>query len=652
MKKDIWIVAIILLGLQLSVKAQYVIKEADKQFELYNYHRAIELYEQAWKKKETMYVAARLAFCYKMQQDYKQTESWAALAVAQLHSKPEDLLIYAKALQENGKYSEAKIQYDKYQKIDQKTSSELIDRWIQSCDSAVRWMKDAATVEILNEKALNSPQSEWGAVKNGTDIVFASNRPSVTSTKQKAPFFKFDDVKLPNREVDGFTGACYLKLFVKKKGDRITDFPVVKDKSYHIGPASFTADGKQMFFTMSTVPEKMIYQKVAAVKGKLAIATTGIYYTLKDENGNWKEAEAFKYNSTTYSNGDPFISNDGKHLYFCSNMPGGIGGTDIYVSIKNKAGEWDLPINLKEVNSEGNERTPFFDLANSFYFSSDGYVGMGGLDIYVATIKKGQISQPINVGYPINSPQDDFALAFDTDSSGYFASNRKDGMGDDDIYRFTKQKSAAYQLKGIVFEKGTGLPLTAALVTLKREGGSQLQFQTDATGGFKFNLDRAADYELSGEKTGFRNDLASLSTKGLPMIAVNLTKDLYLEHITIKKAIRIENIYYDFDKADIRPDAAKELDKLVKIMKDNPTLWIELGSHTDSRGDDKYNLKLSQRRADAAVQYLINNGIEKNRLTAIGYGETMLLNKCANGVECTEEQHQLNRRTEFKIVKQ
>lgn len=644
--------AIILLGLQLSAKAQYVIKEADEQFELYNYHRAIELYEQAWKKKETTHAAARLAFCYKMQRDYKQTESWAALAATQTNSKPEDVLNYAKALQENGKYNEAKVQYNKYWKLDQKINPKLVSRWIQSCDSAVRWMKDAATVEILNEKSLNSPQSEWGAVKNGTNIVFASNRLLVNSSKQKMPFFKFDEVKLPNRKIDGFTGAHYLKLFVKKKGDSVIEFPAAKNMSYHKGPASFTADGQQMFFTMTVVPEKMVYQKVAAVKGKLAIATTGIYFALKDEHGNWKEAEAFKYNSATYSNGDPFISNDGEHLYFCSNMPGGVGGTDIYVSIKNKAGEWGLPMNLKEVNSEGNERSPFFDLANNFYFSSDGYVGMGGLDVYVAILKKGQISQPINVGYPVNSPQDDFALVFDTDSSGYFASNRKDGMGDDDIYRFTKQKLAAYQLKGIVFEKSTGLPLTEALVTLKKEGGSQLQFQTDATGRFKFNLDRAADYELSGEKTGFRNDLATLSTKGLPMVAADVSKDLYLERIVMNKAIRIENIYYNFNKADIRPDAAKELDKLVKIMKDNPTLWIELGSHTDSRGEDSYNLKLSQKRADAVVQYLIDNGIEKNRVTAVGYGETMLMNKCSNGVGCTEEQHQLNRRTEFKIIKQ
>ena len=651
MKKHILIGTVVLFGLQLCVKAQYVIKEADEQFELYNYKRAIALYEQAWKKKETRYTAARLALCYKMQQDFKQTESWAALAVAQPNSKPEDVLNYAKALQENGKYREAKTQYLKYSKLDQKANIQLLDRWIQSCDAALQWMKEASTVEILNDKELNSPQSEWGLVRNGTDFIFASNRPSVIAIKPKKPFFKFDGTKLPSREIDGFTGAHYFSLFVKKGTDSVQDFLVVKDINYHVGPASFTADGKYMFFIAATAPEKADYQKISEVKGKLATATVGIYYALKNESGNWGEAEAFKYNSTAYSNGDPFISNDGKYLYFCSNMPGGRGGTDIYVSTKDKNGEWTAPVNLKEINTEGNERTPFFDRANNFYFSSDGYVGMGGLDIYASILRSGQISQPINLGYPLNSPQDDFSFVLDTDSSGYFASNRNNGMGNDDIYHFIKQKVAAYKLSGTVFEKETSLPLIDAVVTLQRHGGGQLQFQTDENGRFKFNLDRGADYQLSGEKTGFRNDLAKFSTKGLPITA-DLSKDLYLTRIVINQAIRIENIYYDFDQAEIRPDAAKELDKLVKIMQQNPTIWIELGSHTDSRGDDKYNLKLSQKRAEAVVQYLINHGIESSRLTAVGYGAKRLLNECAKGVYCTEEQHQLNRRTEFKITKQ
>jgi len=205
-------------------------------------------------------------------------------------------------------------------------------------------------------------------------------------------------------------------------------------------------------------------------------------------------------------------------------------------------------------------------------------------------------------------------------------------------------------LKGIVYKKGTEEPIDGAVVTLNKIGGGSLKVQTGADGSFKFNLEESSAYGLRGEKTNFSSDSASVSTVGLTY-STTIDKDLYLEMITLNKPIRLENIYYNFDKADIRPDAAKELDKLVKLMKENPTMWIELGSHTDSRGNDAYNQVLSQRRANSAVQYIIDQGINKNRITARGYGESQLLNRCANGVNCSNAEHQQNRRTEFKIVK-
>ncbi|MCZ4244159.1 OmpA family protein, partial [Pedobacter punctiformis] len=235
--------------------------------------------------------------------------------------------------------------------------------------------------------------------------------------------------------------------------------------------------------------------------------------------------------------------------------------------------------------------------------------------------------------------------------SGYFSSNRTDGLGSDDIYSFTREQVLAFSLSGKVYNKVTGQPLSGAMVTLNKTGGSVLRVETDETGAFKFKLEKASDYGLTGEKTNFRSDGTDLTTKNLTSSA-EIKKDLYLEAVELNKAIRLENIYYDFDKSNIRADAAVELDKLVKIMQDNPTMWIELGSHTDSRGNDAYNLALSQRRAESAVQYIISRGISKNRIEAKGYGETRLLNRCTNGVKCTPAEHQLNRRTEFKIVKQ
>ncbi|MNQ89066.1 Outer membrane porin F precursor [compost metagenome] len=331
-------------------------------------------------------------------------------------------------------------------------------------------------------------------------------------------------------------------------------------------------------------------------------------------------------------------------------MPGGAGGADIYVCQRGADGNWSIPVNLKTLNTPGNERTPVLGDDQFFYFSSDGRVGMGGLDIYSAKMQQMQFSDIKNLGYPINSPQDDFAYIKTSALNGYLSSNRVGGLGNDDIYSFAAQQVLAFKLTGIAFDKHSNLPLSDAIVILKKVQGQSLKVQTDHTGAFKFNLEQLSDYQLTGEKTAYRNDLAQLSTKGLTTSTV-IERNLYLEKAELDKAIRLENIYYDFDKSNIRPDAAIELNKLVKIMKDNPTIWIELGSHTDSRGNDQYNQWLSQSRANAAVQYIIDQGIDKNRITAKGYGETMLLNKCANGIKCTEAEHQLNRRTEFKIVK-
>lgn len=650
------LIAIVLsfVSVPLGVMAQYIIKEADVQFELYNYSEAIKLYEQAWKKKPTVRTARRLAFCNQIQQNYQQRESWAALAAVRVDREPEDVLNYAKALQENGKYSEAKIQYQQYKQLRPDTSPVLTSRWIQSCDSALKWMKEPRSIQIVNQTVLNSPQSEWAAVSKGNSIIFVSNRNQMPALeKAKVPFLKFDGKKMPDENIDGYLGHRYFSLYFKNGADSVKIFPLEAGIGYHVGPASFTGDGRQMFFAMARIPENSKGTKLKILDGKLVTATVGIYQVTKDANGNWGKPEAFKYNDQAYSNTDPYISNDGRYLYFVSNRAGGVGGTDIYVSAKNNAGEWGAPINLREINTEGNERTPAFDLANHFYFSSDGYVGMGGLDNYVANMKNGQlVSLPQNLGYPLNSPQDDFAFTFDSSSAGYFASNRIGGLGEDDIYHFAQKAEGAYRLSGVVYQKGTRLPLAMALGTLRNSNGEKMQVETDASGKYSFSLDAQSNYELTFEKTGFGSEVVSVETKEVPLVITQLVRDLFLEKIQLNKSIRIENIYYTFDHAYITPAAAIELDKLVTLMKENPTIWIEIESHTDSRGNARYNLELSQRRAEAVVQYLANKGIDKSRLTAIGYGETKLVNDCADGVKCSVEAHQLNRRTEFKIVKQ
>jgi len=639
---------LLLLGSSHS-QAQYVLNAADTQYELFNYSKAINLYEQAYQKKPTRYAAERLYHCYAFINDYKQAESWSAIAANMPDAKPENILAYAKALQQNSKYTEAKQQFQKYATLGEALSPADINRWLLSCDSALYWMKNPTPVIITNLAQLNSAQSDWGLSTFGNGVTFVSDRGADESTQsgEERPFLKLDGAKKPDKTIYGWTGNHYLRLYQQKEiTDSVNIFPIQTNTDYHMGPASFTQTGREMYFTLTKIPKQPVY-----VKGKLATVNVEIYSSKLDEKGNWTAPLAFTFNNVNeYSVSDPFISEDGNTLYFSSTMPGGLGGADIYFCRKKTDGTWQLPVNLKGLNTAGNERTPVLGKHQDFYFSSDGRVGMGGLDIYKAKFEADKISQIDNLGYPLNSPQDDFAFLKTDVQNGYLSSNRTGGLGNDDIYRFTTLQLLVFKLTGIVYDKTTNLPLSNAVVTLNKTGIQNLKVLTGDDGAFRFNLEQSSDYQLTGEKTAYRNDLALVSTKGLSTSST-IKQNLYLEKVELEKAIKLENIYYDFDKSNIRPDAAIELNKLVKIMKDNPTIWIELGSHTDSRGNDQYNLQLSQNRANAAVQYIINQGINQNRITAKGYGESKLLNKCANAVKCTAAEHQLNRRTEFKIVK-
>lgn len=635
-----------LLLFYLPARSQYVLNEADAQYNLYNYIKAIDLYEQAYGKKHTLHAAARLADSYSQIRNYKEAESWFAIAAAMPGSKPDNVLGYAKALVNNSKYGEAKSQFKKYIDLKKDVPAAQQELWLASCDSASYWMQHPVAIDILNVKELNSPSSDWAAVYQNGLVTFTSDR-GVKEYTQKGggrPFLKFDAGKTPDKHVYGWTGNAYLRLYqFQKTGttDSLALFPFDAGTDYHVAAASFTADGKEMYFTLTRIAKDLKYGK-----GGLATVNVEIYSSKKGADGKWAKPVAFKYNDVNaYSVGDPFISKDGKTLYFVSNRPGGKGGTDIYRVVKDGNGEWGTATNIEALNTEGNERSPSLDEAGNFYFSTDGLVGMGGLDVFKSTVEGNGFSKPVNQGYPVNSPQDDFAFNMYTATAGYLSSNRLGGLGSDDIYSIARQIIKAIKLEGRVLNKKTGLPLADALVTLTTKNGQARKIVTDASGYYTFNIDRAIPYELIAAKTDFMRADTSFATQ------VSLVKDLYLTPIELNKAIRLDNIYYDFDKANIRPDAAIELDKLVKILKDNPTIWIELGSHTDSRGNDQYNMWLSQSRANSAVQYIIDRGISKNRITAKGYGETQLLNRCANGVKCSEAEHQLNRRTEFKIVK-
>ncbi|RYE55390.1 MAG: hypothetical protein EOP48_10340 [Sphingobacteriales bacterium] len=250
--------------------------------------------------------------------------------------------------------------------------------------------------------------------------------------------------------------------------------------------------------------------------------------------------------------------------------------------------------------------------------------------------------------YPINSPQDDFSFFKTSSSSGFFSSDRLDGLGKDDIYSFYQQQFDLV-LTGNVFDSSTRQPISGALVTLLSDAGEKLMATTDDKSGFRFVLPRDKDYQITAAKIDYMKAVDNFSTKNS---SLEIKKDMYLTRASeLDKSIKIENIYYNFDKSDIRATETSRLDKVVKIMKDNPNIYIELGSHTDSRGRDLYNMSLSQQRANSAVQYLINRGVERTRIVPKGYGETKLVNRCGNGAICSEKEHQANRRTEFRVFR-
>ncbi|WP_345950193.1 OmpA family protein [Mucilaginibacter sp. PAMB04274] len=656
MKQRVLII-ICFLTLGQAVKAQYVLKQANEQYSLYNYSKAAELYLKAYQKNPTLYTAEHLANSYRLMRSYPEAEKWYATTVNMPNSSTDNILKYAEVLKNNLKYTEAKTQYTRYYTLSRGADQTQLKTWISSCDSAIKWMKSPVPVLIENEQALNTPESDWGAVRYQNTVVFTSDRevkPNKDEQKKKSPFYiKFDGNDGLDKRTYGWTGNKYLNLYESPLGANAADavklFPFIAGTDYHIGAASFTANGNEMFFTLTRLPKGK-----GKDTAKIKTITVEVYSSKRNAVTNrWETPVAFPLNKEeVYSVGDPFITADGKGLYFTSDMPGGLGGTDIYFCARTPDGTWAQPVNLAGVNTAGNERTPYLDAMGTLYFSTDGDKGMGGLDVFKAVQQGTSFGLKQNLGYPINSAQDDFAYVLVNDTAGYLSSNRMSGVGSDDIYSFSPLPVVSYQLQGVVYDKNSRKPIGNSVVTLSKTNGGKISVSTNASGQFNFKLYENTEYQLRGEKKGYLADnLNPFTTTGLEPGAT-VKKNLYLNKIEIKKTIRLENIYYDLDKSYIRPDAAVELDKLVAILKENPTLVIELGSHTDSRGDDDYNMALSRRRANEAVEYIITTGdIDEDRIIARGYGETRLLNRCRNGVQCSEAAHQLNRRTEFTIIK-
>lgn len=659
---------LLMAGAVKNAGAQYVIKAANTEASLYNYAAAAPLYQKAYNKRETAVAARGLADSYRLLKDYPAAATWYEKLVAMPEHTAADELHYAAILINNEKYTEAKAVLSTY--LGKTPGDVIAENMKAGCDSAVKWKAAPVRGDLENLKGLNSEWSDWGTSFHNGKMIFASDRP-YDSTRRDA-LFNTSNIK---KKYYGYTGNSYLHLYESNGLDSGTTKAMVRNINgdYHSADASYTYDGKTFYYAVTE-----LVRKRGTLLGKEDPYTLNVEIRSQQWDAaakNWKALPVFSFNEIfNHSIGDPFISADGKTLYFVADYDKGQGGTDIYYSTLDANGQWQMPVNMgPQINSAGNERTPVFDSTGVFYFSTDGRPGMGGLDIFKATNTKGAWEVK-NMGVPVNSAQDDFAPAYNGTNTLYFSSNRKGGKGSDDLYRFTPAKILVFSLEGKAINKKTNTPLGDAQITLThKETGSVVKLNTDSDGNFHFALDSLSSYSLDGEKALFRPETGvAVLTKGLTESAV-LHRDLYLEKIEMDAvkgkpkdpvpakgvgAPRLidltgkfnpQKIYFDLGKADIRPEAAKELDKLIALMKVNPSWTVDMSFHTDSRSDDNYNLKLSQRRAASTLNYFLLKGIDKKRLMAKGYGETRLINRCSNGVNCTEAEHQANRRTEFQI---
>lgn len=384
-------------------------------------------------------------------------------------------------------------------------------------------------------------------------------------------------------------------------------------------------------------------------------------YKADFDNGKWTNIIELPFSSNQYSTAHPALSIDEKKLYFASDMPGSLGQSDLYSVTINNDGSFGKPENLgATINTEGRETFPFISEDNELYFTSDGRSGLGGLDVFVSKINSDETFTTVqNVGAPINGKRDDFAFIINSKNrNGFFSSNREGGNGNDDIYGFTETQKLLCEeiLKGIIVDLESNKVLDNAKVILLDDQFKTIsETITGADGSYQFNVDCGKTYHVRVSKEEYETKETPVTIKevtGETNLIIQLEKRI--KPITtgtdLAKTLDIPIIYFDLDKSFIRKEAAFELEKIIMVMQQYPKMKIDVRSHTDSRQTFKYNIALSDRRAKSTIQWLIKNGIAPNRLTGKGYGESQLVNKCSDGVSCTEAEHQLNRRSEFIIV--
>lgn len=612
-------------------------KKAERQFNSFSFVKAIDTYEKLVDTSFNKYYAMRqLGDAYIMLRQPEKALPIYEKVVQQPNVPSEYYLYYAQTLRANGQYEASKEWMEKYRDAGNQEDTR-VKRFFENEDLA-SGIFNAREKNFLKKVNFNSKYNDFGAVVLNDQIVFTSSSDEGVSVKRVYAWDGQPMLDMYQVPIEGASASTAKKL----EGDVNT--------VHHDGPATFNIEGTKMYFSRNNFHDN---KKITNNKGVMLM---GIY-SADLVNGKWTNVKPSNINNANYIAYHPSLSQDGKKLYFSSDMPGGIGGTDIYVSDVNTDGSLGTPKNLGNiVNTEGNESFPFIHSEEeTLYFSSDDHVGAGLLDIFAAVKDQNDnIVNVINLGEPINSEKDDFAYYLSPDGlNGYISSNRDAGMGGDDIYAFTRIPPLT--LKGRIFDAINGEPVAGAKVILTRNNGEEIAyFITENDGAYEHLIDRDKEFVLKGSKAKYQDVQKDFNSFGLEKER-ELIVDLNIPMAPIEDVVilaELNTIYFDLDKSNIRLDAALELDKVVNLMNKYPGMEIRLESHTDSRADDNYNLNLSSRRTKSTYEYIISKGIDAKRIPKYeGFGESQLVNKCSNDVNCTEEEHQLNRRTEFIILK-
>ena len=608
--------------------------KADKKFLRGEYQAAIPMYQAALKSNKDAGMANfKIAESYRLSNRIKEAQPFYEAAIGK-GVKSEEVFFYnALALKAAGRADDASKAFGEYTEKGGRKFADRAQQEVEGLKTAKTMMATGPRYEVRGLDQINTDKSEYSAAMRAGELYFASGRDAKTYPGNGEPFtdlfsLKFDDAST-------MMGGAPAKL-----GGETINMPEQNE-----GSPTFSQDGTMMIFARGNDGSK---------KGALSVDLFQSRY----ENGGWSTPVLMTISVPNADDFAPALAPDGQTLYFASARKGGAGGNDIYRSTSAGNGRWNAPEAVSEVNTAGNENFPGVAPNGTLYFSSDTHPGFGGLDVF--SLKGGKV---MNEGMTMNSAGDDFAPLFTGPGMGIFSSNREGGKGSDDLYMFKRmpRKMVTFYADGTLLskpEKGADLtprPVANSKVRIEMNGNPMGETMTDGAGKFSFKVDSAQTYHIVAEKDGFFTASQNLTVPAPPAQErltqqqndVKLPVTLTMVEIVKDKPIVLENILYDYNKADIRPDAALELDKLVTILQENPKISVELSSHTDSRGKDAYNMKLSADRAKSAVNYIIGKGIAKTRMTSRGYGETKPIVKDAK----TEEEFQKNRRTEFKVTK-